>query len=61
MGEVLELDEVCCDEEQLPAGVSVGQAWLTGAFVATCASCSFVSAYFDCACELAHDCVKGEN
>jgi hypothetical protein len=48
---------VCCDEPQLPHGVVVGHARLSGSLVATCNNCDFVSAYWDCpACDLSHAC-----
>ena len=52
----LELETFCCDEPQLPHGVVVGHARLSGAFVATCSNCDFVSGYWDCVCELSHAC-----
>ena len=59
MSNDLELAVFCC-EADLPNGVSVGKAWLTGQFVATCAHSGFVCAYWDCPCELSHDC-EGAN
>lgn len=50
-------DFVCCENGgELPHGVYLGRTHLAGDFVARCASCDFVSAYWDCFCELSHAC-----
>lgn len=59
MSKDLELDAFCC-EADLPNGVSVGRSWFGGQVVARCAYCGFSAVYFDCACELVHDC-EGAN
>ena len=62
-GEVLDdfgnVIEVCCENPVLPEGISTGYG-LFGGYRAICAYCDYVNAYWDCACELAHDC-KGAN
>lgn len=59
-GEVLDdfgnVIEVCCDNPVIPKGIQTGYARLSGAYVATCDNCDYVCAYWDCPCELAHDC-----
>ena len=40
-----------------PDSISTGHAHFSGAYVATCNLCDYVCAYWDCACELEHDCV----
>ena len=52
--------ETCCDAG-LPSGVVVGFSRFGGSYVASCENCGFVCAYWDCACELAHDCVKDKS
>lgn len=42
----------------LPDGVKVGFSHFGGAYLATCERCSFKCAYWDCACELRHDCAE---
>jgi len=32
-----------------------------GGYTATCSKCSFVCGYWECACELEHDCQEEEN
>lgn len=53
-------DYECCENPELPSGVSVGFSRISGAYVAKCSKCSFVCAYWECACELVHDCEAGE-
>jgi hypothetical protein len=40
-----------------PLSISTGYSQFGGAYIATCALCDYVCAYWDCACELEHDCV----
>lgn len=49
--EVEEYDAPCCDA-LLPHGVNISR----GTAFATCDFCSFKCAYWECACELVHDC-----
>lgn len=44
--------------EALPDGVSVGFSQFSGTYRAVCERCSFVSAYWECPCELRHDCAE---
>jgi len=44
---------VCCDAV-LPDGVSVS----FGTAIASCERCSYRCAYWECACELRHDCAE---
>jgi len=48
------MDETC--NAPLPDGMRVHRTILAGNLVATCGRCGYVCAYWDCACELAHDC-----
>ena len=48
-------DYECC-EAKLPKKMSVGFSHFGGAYVAKCSKCSYVCAYWECACELRHDC-----
>lgn len=50
------LDDICCSDPKLPNGIRTYYAHLSGAYVASCDNCSYMCAYWDCACELAHDC-----
>lgn len=58
-GEVLDdfgnVIEVCCENPVLPKGISTGYG-LFGGFRAICDNCDYVCVYWDCVCELAHDC-----
>lgn len=47
----------CCDS-QGPKGMSFGMSSFGGAYVAKCSKCSYVCAYWECPCELEHDCNK---
>lgn len=42
-----------------PRGVIVSGAWLTGVPVARCLDCGWTCAYWDCACDLDHECLAG--
>lgn len=42
----------------VPAGVMVTSARWTGAPLAVCAWCDWRCGYWDCACDLAHDCAR---
>ena len=44
-----------------PETVSIESARFTGAAVATCSSCAFVSTYWECGCDLDHICTETEN
>jgi hypothetical protein len=56
MGEILELDEICCDAK-LPETMTISPSGC----LATCWACGYKSGLWECACELAHDCESGEN
>lgn len=43
-------------EEELRAGMTIDRTRITGQPVAECAGCKFVSAYWECACDLEHNC-----
>ena len=47
--------EACCDNPQLPEGISTGYG-LFGDFIAKCENCDYVCAYWECPCELVHEC-----
>lgn len=48
-------DWECC-EATTPKKIRFGYSQFGGSFNAYCDKCSFVCAYWDCACELRHDC-----
>jgi hypothetical protein len=43
-----------------PDSVSTGYTHFSGAYVATCNLCDYVCAYWDCPCELEHECVGND-
>lgn len=45
----------------LPDGIEIYSARFTGEGRARCLHCNFVCGYWDCACELEHDCEGEEN
>ena len=45
------------DVHVAPLSITTGYSQFGGAYIATCALCDYVCAYWDCACELEHDCV----
>jgi hypothetical protein len=45
----------CCENAQMPKGMKAGHG-LFGGYVATCENCNYVCGYWECACELVHDC-----
>lgn len=49
-----ELTETC--EAELRAGITISNAWITGQPVAECAGCKFTAVYWECACDLEHEC-----
>lgn len=51
----IEVEEDICDNP-MPKNMSAYYAHLSGAYVASCDNCKYVSAYWECACELMHDC-----
>lgn len=53
----------CCgDDATLPEGVEIIRARFTGGSVAVCYRCDdFRCAYWECPCELVHECVTHEN
>lgn len=52
--------EWCLDHEgcTAPESVRVGRAWLSGTPLATCEACGRRWGYWDCACDLVHDCAR---
>lgn len=54
MEHLIQDEWVCCDSE-MPKSVTTGFGTY-GTYRATCDNCSFVCAYWECACELEHDC-----
>ena len=52
--------EWCLEHEgcTVPAGVMVTSARWTGAPLAVCAWCDGRCGYWDCACDLVHDCAR---
>lgn len=48
-------DTHTCDTE-LPKSVYFSNTRITGASIAECSACGFKSAYWECACDLIHDC-----
>jgi hypothetical protein len=60
---MLDLDETieeyeCCDTLP-PKKMTFGYSQFGGMYLAKCGKCSYTCAYWECACELSHDC-KGE-
>jgi hypothetical protein len=51
----LALDEELCTEP-LPKSIRTYSAHFTGAGCAECVNCDFKSVYFECACDLLHNC-----
>jgi len=51
---MIELDDICT--EPLPEGMRTYRTRLAGNLMAECERCDRVFAYWECACELAHDC-----
>jgi hypothetical protein len=49
----------CCENAQMPEGMKAGHG-LFGGYVATCANCNYVCGYWECACELNHDCKEAK-
>ena len=54
MANLLEIEEDVCCEAILPDGISVS----FGTAIASCERCSYRCAYWECACELRHDCAE---
>jgi hypothetical protein len=52
---MIELVEDVCTEP-LPDGVRVYRSHMAGNLVASCDRCGYVCGYWECGCELAHDC-----
>jgi len=52
---MIELVEDTC-MEPLPDGVRVYLGRFTGSPVAVCDHCDYMRGYWECACELVHDC-----
>jgi hypothetical protein len=44
------------DRHVAPLSIATGYSQFGGEYIATCALCDYVCAYWDCGCELAHDC-----
>jgi hypothetical protein len=53
-----QLESDFCNEP-MPKGMSAGYGTF-GGFRAVCDNCDYVNVYYECACELAHEC-KGAN
>jgi hypothetical protein len=45
-----------CAECTLPDGVRVYNSRMAGNLVATCDACGYLWGYWDCVCELTHEC-----
>ena len=52
------LCEWCSHAEECPTPKKIyfGHARLTGEYRAYCRKCNYVSAYFECGCDLTHNC-----
>jgi hypothetical protein len=50
--------EWCADHDghTAPASIATGHTLIGGEYVARCTLCAYVCAYWDCPCELAHEC-----
>lgn len=53
-------DTHTCDTE-LPKSVYFSNTRITGASIAECSACGFKSAYWECACDLVHECQEEVN
>lgn len=42
--------------EPLPKKIKTGFSHFGGSYIASCTKCEFKSAYWECACDLIHDC-----
>jgi hypothetical protein len=49
------LEEYCCANPVMPKNMKAGHG-LFGGYVATCTACDYVCGYWECACELQHEC-----
>ena len=47
-------DDTCT--EPLPEKISTYHARITGHYLASCIFCDFLSVFWECACDLEHDC-----
>jgi hypothetical protein len=56
MGNVLEIEEDFCCDVPAPKKIEFGFSHFAGMWRATCKNCSYVNSYWECACELEHDC-----
>lgn len=48
-------EDVCCDSPT-PKGIYFYSAHMTGGAVAQCHNCTFTCVYWECDCELEHNC-----
>lgn len=49
------VEDYCCNGD-VPNGMTVYRSTITGCLVTRCDSCDTIWAYWECACELAHEC-----
>lgn len=49
----------CCENPVMPKGVTADYG-VFGTYRAVCDFCDYVCAYWECACELVHDCKEAE-
>jgi hypothetical protein len=56
MSNTVELEKWECCDTKAPKKISFGFSHFGGAYLAKCSKCSFTCGYWDCACELVHDC-----
>jgi len=49
------MEDYCCDSG-VPNGMRVYNSRIGGNLVAECATCTTVWGYWECACELVHEC-----
>lgn len=52
-----EMEDYCCgNEATLPIGITLTSARFTGNPIAECEFCEYRCAYWECPCELEHNC-----
>ena len=57
-GDTIPLCDWCAHSKEcrLPRHINISQSRITGNLAAECQRCYFRASYWDCACDLGHDC-----
>jgi len=53
--DMVDSEYYCCDSG-IPEGMTIYNSRIGGNLVAFCATCTTIWGYWECACELVHDC-----